>query len=60
MGHLQGRATLGGKPILLKIDRYTTASGIVDVWTGAEPDGFPSEVDTAFLKAMTFNGQSLP
>jgi hypothetical protein len=60
VGHIQGRATLGGKPITLKIDRYTSVNNIMDVWTGAEPDNFPSEADTQFLKAITFNGEPLP
>lgn len=60
VGHIQGRATLGGKPVTLKIDRYTSANNIADVWTGAEPDVFPSEADTQFLKAITFNGELLP
>jgi hypothetical protein len=60
VGHIQGRAMLGGKAIALKIDRYTSANDILDVWTGAEPDVFPSDADTAFLKAITFNGQPLP
>ncbi len=60
VGHIQGRATLGGKPITLKIDRYTSANNIADVWTGAEPEVFPSEADAQFLKAITFNGEPLP
>jgi hypothetical protein len=60
VGHIQGHATLGGKAVTLRIDRYTSANDILDVWTGAEPDAFPSDAGTAFLKAMTFNGQTLP
>jgi hypothetical protein len=59
VGHIQGRAKLGGKDITLRIDRYTSTSDILDVWTAAEPDGFPSDAGTQFLKAITFNGQAL-
>ena len=59
VGHIQGRATLGGKPVTLKIDRYTSANNIMDVWTGAEPEVFPSEADAQFLQAITFNGEKL-
>jgi hypothetical protein len=59
VGHIQGRATLGGKPLTLRIDRFTSANNILDVWTGAEPDVFPSEADSQFLQAITVNGQKL-
>jgi len=59
VGHIQGRAKLGGKDITLRIDRYTSTNDILDVWTGAEPDAFPSDTVAQFLKAMTFNGQAL-
>ena len=59
VGHVQGRAKLGGKDITLRIDRYTSTNDILDVWTGAEPDAFPSDAGTQFLKAVTFNGQAL-
>ena len=58
-GHIQGRAKLGGKDITLRIDRYTSTNDILDVWTGAEPDAFPSDAGTQFLKTITFNGQNL-
>ena len=59
VGHIQGRAKLGGKDIMLRIDRYTSSNDILDVWTGAEPDAFPSDAGKAFLVAMTFKGEAL-
>ncbi len=59
VGHIQGKARLGGKDITLRIDRYTSANDILDVWTGAEPDVFPSDAGAQFLKSITFNGQTL-
>ena len=59
VGHIQGRAKLGGKDITLRIDRYTSTNDILDVWTGAEPDAFPSEAGAQFLGAISFNGQAL-
>ena len=40
VGHIQGRAKLGGKDITLRIDRYTSTNDILDVWTGAERTHF--------------------
>jgi hypothetical protein len=60
VGHVQGRAKLGGKDITLRIDRYTSSNDILDVWTGAEPDAFPSDAGAQFLKSITFNDQPLP
>jgi hypothetical protein len=59
VGHIQGRAKLGGKDITLRIDRYTSTSDILDVWTGAEPDAYPSDAGAQFLKSITFNGENL-
>ena len=59
VGHLHGRAKLGGKDITLDIYRYTGSSNILDVWTGAEPDVFPTDANTAFLKSLKLNGADL-
>ena len=59
VGHIQGRAKLGGKDITLRIDRYTSANGILDIWTGAEPDVFPSGAGKEFLAAITYQGAPL-
>jgi len=59
VGHIQGRAKLGGKDITLRIDRYSSTNNILDVWTAAEPDAFPSDAGAQFLKTIALNGQSL-
>ncbi len=59
VGRLHTRARSGGKDITLEIYRYTSASNIFDVWIGAEPDAFPSEATTAFLKSVKLNGQDI-
>jgi hypothetical protein len=60
VGRLHARARSGGKDIILEIYRYTSASNIFDVWIGAEPDAFPTEAETAFLKSIKLNGQVVP
>jgi len=59
VGHIQGRAKLAGKDITLRIDRYTSTGDIFDIWTGAEPDAFPSDAGGQFLKSISLGGQSL-
>jgi hypothetical protein len=59
VGHIQGRAKLGGKDITLRIDRYTSTNNILDVWTGAAPDAFPSDAGAQFLKTIAIDGQNL-
>jgi hypothetical protein len=60
VGRLHARARSGGKDITLEIYRYTSGSSIFDVWIGAEPDAFPTEAETAFLKSIKLNGQAVP
>ena len=60
VGRLHARARSGGKDVILEIYRYTSASNIFDVWVGAEPDAFPTEAETAFLKSIKLNGQVVP
>jgi hypothetical protein len=60
IGKLHAQARSGGKDIILEIYRYTGPNSIFDVWIGAEPDVFPSEAETAFLKSIKLNGQDIP
>jgi hypothetical protein len=59
VGRLHGKAKSGGKDIVLEIYRYTGPTSIFDVWIAAEPDAFPLEAQTAFLKSIKLNGQNL-
>ena len=60
VGRLRAKARSGGKDITLEIYRYTSGSSIFDVWIGAEPDAFPTEAQSAFLKSIKLNGQDIP
>lgn len=60
IGRVHAKARSGGKDITLEIYRYTGSGSIFDVWIGAEPDAFPLEAQTAFLKSIALNGQVVP
>ena len=60
IGRLHAKARSGGKDITLEIYRYTSGSSIFDVWIGAEPDAFPTDAQSAFLKSIKLNGQDIP
>ena len=60
IGRLHAKARSGGKDITLEIYRYTSGSSIFDVWIGAEPDSFPTDAQSAFLKSIKLNGQDVP
>ena len=57
IGRLHGKGNVGGKEMTIEIRRFISKSDIFDVWTGAEPDAFPSAADTAFLASVKLNGQ---
>lgn len=60
VGRLRAKARSGGKDITLEIYRYTGPASIFDVWIGAEPDVFPTDAQTAFLKSIKLNGKDVP
>ena len=59
IGRLRGKAKLGGKDLTIEIRRYISKSDIFDVWTGAEPDIFPTPANTAFIGSVKLNGQAV-
>ena len=59
IGKLHGKGKVGGKDMTIEIRRFISKSDIFDVWTGAEPDVFPTAAGTAFLGSVTLNGQAL-